>query len=545
MKAVELFPILLCFLTTSLIAGDMNDPRMDNYDVQHYDLSVTFIPAEESLHGCVEVDARALARLELCVLSAYQKTLTVDSVLGNHERLTYVSDTGSVSIRLAAPVSAGKNFSFKIYYHAVSKFSGRYDDGGIYFTGSGHIASSGEPQFSRRWWPCKDIPSDKATVATHFTVPDTLTAASNGLLESVDRRDGHATYNWRTKYPISTYLVSIAAAHYVELHDVYHALNGKTMQMVYFVYPEDSAKALSTFKDAPEYLSFMSHTFCEYPFLDEKFGYAEVEGDLTMENQTICSIQNSLVSSGSDRELTIFHETAHHWFGDLITTVNWHHTWLNEGFATYMEALYAEHVGGIEAYRKRMNRLMNVPVGFYRRSVVGKSDTAFWDSFGASVYFKGAIVLHMLRSELGDSDFFSSLRRYANDPRFRYGNASTEDFEKTCESVSGKNLNTFFRQWVYTSGDSLDRPVLHYRWEADPSGRNAAVTLTIKQDNASGPIYRLRLPVTVHTSAGSTSFSVVDSLADQSFRLTANAVPDSISIDPDNTVFKIVTYDHP
>ncbi|HUL45178.1 MAG TPA: M1 family metallopeptidase [Bacteroidota bacterium] len=546
MKILCYSTVLCSILATTIVtAGEGNDPRMDKYDVQHYDLAVTFNLGEESLSGCVEMTARAITPLDVCVLSADKKTLTVDSVFGQTSRLSFSTDSGSVAIRMASTILSGRQFSLKVFYHAASKFSGQYDDGGIYFTRSGHIASSGEPQFARRWWPCKDIPSDKATVSSHFTVPDSITVASNGLLQSVDRHNGLATYNWNTKYPISTYLVSVAAAHYVELHDTYHALNGKPMQMVYYVYPEDSAKALSTFKDAPDYLSFMSHTFCEYPFVDEKFGYAEVEGDLTMENQTICSIQNTIISSGNDRDLTVFHETAHHWFGDLITTVNWHHTWLNEGFATYMEALYAEHTGGKEAYQKRINRMMNVPLGFYRRSVVGQSDTAFWDSFGASVYFKGAIVLHMLRQVLGDSDFFASLRSYVNDPRFRYGNAGTGDFEKVCESVSRKNLHGFFQQWVYTSVDSLDRPVLRYRWKTAPSTNGVGLTLTIKQENTPHPVYTLKLPIEVHEKSGTSGFSVVDSLPEQSFQLIVDSAPDSIAIDPENTVFKLAVKDHP
>src|SRR5206468_2050391 len=125
---------------------------------------------------------------------------------------------------------------------------------------------------------------------------------------------------------------------------------------------------------------------------------------LTMENQTVCSIQNSMITGDRKYELSsVVHETAHQWWGNLITPGNWKHTWLSEGFAEYAEALYLEHRRGAEMYHEYIGKMMAFAPGAFAGPIVGRSDTAFWDSFAPRVYHKGALVLHMLRGIMGDS----------------------------------------------------------------------------------------------------------------------------------------------
>ena len=136
----------------------------------------------------------------------------------------------------------------------------------------------------------------------------------------------------------------------------------------------------------------------------------------------------------------------------MITMKSWQDIWLNEGFATYSEALYAEHRDGAAAYRDDMS-FMNRP---FAGSVFVRDTTSVNQIFDRVVYYKGAWVLHMLRHEIGEAKFFSLLRRYAADPRFRFGNASTTDFRMLAEQISGEDLEWFFEQWVYRAG----RPIL-------------------------------------------------------------------------------------
>ena len=186
-----------------------------------------------------------------------------------------------------------------------------------------------------------------------------------------------ATFFWETQYPIATYLISVAVAKYQEFSDVYTTLDDKQMKIYYYAFPEDYENAKIDFQNTAIILKYFAQTFGEYPFVNEKFGFAEVDGELTMENQTICSIQQNMITGDRRFELTLAHEAAHHWFGDMISPSDWHHTWLNEGFATYAEALYLEYRKGHDAYQQYINKMMLVPSGTYAGSVIGKSDTLF------------------------------------------------------------------------------------------------------------------------------------------------------------------------
>lgn len=514
------------------------DRRMNDYRVGHYDLAVGFNMTEKSLRGSVQISAVAVQPLRRMVLSASSKTLSIDSVIFRGRRLPFQHSGELLIINLQTKISPSFRFAVMVYYHGTSTFRGAYDDGGVYFSPSGRIATSSEPSFAHRWWPCKDLPSNKATTTISITVPDSMTAVSNGVLDTVSRHDGLATYRWQTHYPIATYLVSVAAARYRKFDAVYTGLDGTQMTIDYYVFPDDYPKAKIDFEHTADILGFFASTFCEYPFLKEKFGYAEVEGDATMENQTICSIQNTLITGEMKGELTFAHETAHHWWGNLITPLDWHHTWLNEGFATYAEALYLEHTRGHDAYLQYIARLMNVPAGAYAGSVIGASDTAFWDSFAPRVYSKGALVLHMLREMVGDTLFFRMMKNYLNEPRLRYGNARTEDFIAACSRTAGRDLAWFFRQWVYASADTIDRPVLDCRWRDRPSSPSQSVTLTLKQRNAPSILYRLPLDVGIRTAEADRNFTIVDSLAEQSFTFPVEGTPVAVDIDKDGKVFK-------
>jgi aminopeptidase N len=522
-------------------ASSVNDPRMSSYDVQHYDLSVAFDMKTSSFTGSVGIQASVLETMNVFVLSASNETLTIDSVLLEHRVLPFTHTNDHLVCTLPSQIVSGTHFSAKVYYHGISVFKGRYDDGGVFIlTESNHpaIVSSSEPNFARRWWVCKDVPSDKATATLIFTVPKNFTAASNGMLTHVEQKNGAATFTWETKYPIATYLVSIAAAHYAQFTQEYVGIHGERMPIQYYVFPEDSANAVIDFQNTSEILRYFATTFGEYPFIKEKFGYAEVVGDATMENQTLCSVQDKLITGTQKSEMTLVHETSHHWWGDCLTPADWHHTWLNEGFATYAEALYREHTKGHEAYEKYIDQWMNVKDGFFAGSVTGTSDTAFWDSFGARVYFKGALALHMLRRVVGDTTFFTIMKNYLNNPKLQYANVRTEDFIAECEHVYGQSLQWFFDEWIFASTDTIDRPTYEYSWTSKQNSSRYDITIRIRQTQASQLTYRMPFSISVGTSDSTYSFPIIDSVATQEFVFSVPTKPTSVDIDKENRVFK-------
>ena len=513
---------------------------MNEYDVLHYDLNLAFDLQKKTFGGNVKIEFRATGFPNEIVLSASNLTLVIDSVFIDGKKTSFTHSEDYIVSKLPSPLDKGIHSLISVYYRGTSNFTGAFEDGGVYFSSSNRVATSSEPYFARKWFPCKDIPSDKATAAIAITVAESLKAVSNGILKKVEQQDHHKTYYWETSYPIATYLISVAIAPYSEFSEEYTSIAEKKLKIFYYVFPEDSSKARTDFTNTTKILEFFEQTFGEYPFINEKFGFAEVDGELTMENQTIPSIQQNMFTGDRRHELTLAHETAHQWFGNMITPVDWHHTWLNEGFATYAEALYLEHRKGAEAYQQYIDNMMSMKNGAYAGSIIGKNDTVFWDSFAPRVYYKGAIVLHMLRNIMGDSMFFTSIRNYLNNPRLRYCNAQTEDFIQDCEKVYGKSLSWFFNQWIYASADSVDRPALEYGWNITKNESRYDLTLKINQTSAEKILYKLPLTVTVKTSISVYDFTIVDSLTAQTFKFALNEKPETIEIDKENKVFKIL-----
>ena len=517
---------------------------MSLYDVQQYGLAIKFDLSRKVFEGSVTVRAQALQALDTFVLSASSKTLHIDSVMVGRATAAYRHENSHVVIPLPVKLQSQQAFEAQVFYHGTSGFRGTYDDGGVYFpdsTEAYRLATISEPRFARTWFPCKDVPSDKATASVTVTVPDSLTAVSNGILKKTERDDSTATYFWETGYPIATYLISIAAAPYHVFSDTYTGLHGEQMPVQYYVYPRDSVNAKHDFQNTTKILNFFARTFCEYPFIKEKYGYAEVEGDLTMENQTICSVQSTLITGTQSSELTLVHETAHQWWGDMISPSDWHHTWLNEGFAQYAEALYLENMKGRPEYQSYIGRMLNSQNGILAGSVTGQSDTAFWDSFSPRVYVKGALVLHMLRGIVGDSAFFTIMRNYLNNPRLRYAGAQTSDFIQECEQVYGRSLQWFFDEWVFASVDSVDRPVYECTWKSSQSESSYSVELVINQKTAPKLLYRMPLSVSVSTEDSTFMFAVLDSLPKQTFKFTVPGKPETVRIDKENNVLKSLT----
>ncbi len=232
----------------------------------------------------------------------------------------------------------------------------------------------------------------------------------------------------------------------------------------------------------------------------------------------------------------------HHWWAISCTKV---FSFLrspvtSESFATYAEALYIESRKGPALYREYIDHLMDQPPGVYAGSVLGKDESAFWDSFGPAVYYKGALTLHMLRRMMGDDAFFACLRAYAADPRFAYGNASTEDFRSVAETHHGADLGWFFDQWIYADRESADRPAVAYEWVEERDASGYAISLSIVQLPPAAAPWRLPFNVRILAGGESREYAVVDSLARQEFVFRAPAPADSVLLDPDRDLFMSV-----
>ncbi|MCS6816565.1 MAG: M1 family metallopeptidase [Blastocatellia bacterium] len=439
-------------------------------DVEHYVLQITLFPEARRIQGRVTLRGRTTASVESLRVDLLT-ALTVTRVLweGAPIAFTHADDR----VRVPIPLARGQTFTLTIEYVGRPALLGRLPSGMFFSEHAGFpvVATLSQPNGAPAWWPCVDDPADKATADIEVTVPPGYLVASNGLLEDVRLHpDGWRTYVWRERYPIATYLISIAATNFVQFSDVYRARDGTMMPLVYYVYPEHLDRARRAFPITREALRVFAELFGEYPFLAEKYGMAEFPWSGAMEHQTMTSIGSSVLTHVD----TIVHEAAHQWWGNMVTPRTWHDIWLSEGFATYSEVLFREHMYGADPGQLLRQRDDGLAAGRLRGTVYAEDATDPFDDIPA-IYTKGAWVLHMLRYLLGDDRFFAALREYGR--RFAYANASTNDLERVFSEFYGESLEWFFEQWVYTPM----RPIYAFSWSVHPESESYQLRLRLQQ----------------------------------------------------------------
>jgi hypothetical protein len=457
--------------------------------------------------------------------------LIVDSVLVNGNVTTFTRGSNKLNIALNSTLNVGDNFTTVVYYHGTPGSSGF---GSFEFSSQGGnpaIWTLSEPYGAKDWWPVKDTPADKADSADFWiTVSTSLIPASNGkLMEIVDNGNGTHTYKWKSSYPIAQYLLSMAITNYAQYTNYYRYSPTDSMPINHFLYPGSLNSNIAQLNKTPGMIEIYADRFGEYPFINEKYGHAQFGWGGGMEHQTISSM-------GGFSNMLIAHELAHMWFGDKITCKDWHHIWLNEGFATYGECIINEAWYGKAGYDSYIANEMASA-----RNAVGsiwvQDISQVWEIFnGSRSYAKGAVVLHMLRGIVGDSVFFNILQSYAADPNVAYGVAVTEDFQAVAENVAGMDLDYFFQQWIY--GENYPK---YHSWHSKSfiSGNTWNVSLLITQDVNSNPaFFTMPIQIKLTRAIGDTVITVFNNSASQHYNIAIEGEPLSMVFDPGNWILK-------
>jgi aminopeptidase N len=513
-------------------------PNQNLFDVSFYQLDLAVYPDKRLLTGSVTVEGKSLTEgLDQIEIDLYDH-LTVDSVLQSGIVRSFTHGKGLITIYFSSILSKDDKFSVEIYYHGnPQEFTYRSFGWNTHGDNIPIIWTLSEPYGSPAWWPCKDDPDDKAdSVFLNINVPDDLIVASNGILTDVKTAGSRSTYQWQTHYPISTYLVSLAISNYTQFSRWYTYAETDSMEISFYVYPEHLEKAQEDLGITVDMMKFFASVFGEYPFLKEKYGMAIFPWSGGMEHQTITSYGAGLIHGTHYYDWLNAHELAHQWFGDKITMRHWSHIWLNEGFASYAEALWFEYLGGKESYQYFMNNLDSPPLEGSLFVTDSLNDAAL---FSRIVYDKGAWVLHLLRGVLGDSLFFDCLLQYATDSQLSYATAVTADFQKICEEISRIKLDWFFEEWVYRR----DRPEYQAHWSVSGNGPYMT-TLNISQVQESGLSYKMPIQIHLTSDILDTVFTVWDSLLVQQFQFLTIHKPGTLSIDPNNWILKKLTVSH-
>ena len=510
--------------------------NMLEYDVEYYDIDIEVLFSQSAIQAVVVMEAQALADGMTYVDLTFCQDLIIDNVTVGGQPTTYIHSDQLFTVYLPAPVDSGEYFAIQVIYHGVPVFSGTPHSGvggGLSFNAryTDQICQTEcEPFGARNWFPCKDFPFDKAdSVDLRVTHPADMATCANGLLQSVtDNGNGTSTTHWRTNYPITTYVIHFITAHQNLYEQFWEYSPGDTMQVVVYAYDGYPQAVTNYLTYTIPGLDIYSEIFGLYPFTAEKYGNS-IYDEWGMENQTMTALLHSIAV-----EWIIIHEMAHHWWGNLITCRDFHHIWLNEGFATYSEALYFEYLYGEDFYHDYIQSqgCMNLPSVY-----VENLDTDYIFDPGTS-YHKGSRVLHMLRHVVGDSAFFQILQNYQSDPELRYRDAVTADFQAHCEQVYGSSMSWFFNEWIYQNGN----PHYEYGWINwyDSAFKQDQLVISIRQVQTEEPYnypgFQMPLDVQVFSGGFDTTLVVFNSSGKQTFILDIDAPADSVKLDPDNWV---------
>jgi len=328
-------------------------PGDENIDITYYKLDIALDYSSRNISGDITISAKSLISGMSSFSLDLQNVLTVNSIKIGETNLSFTHDNHLINITLDKTYNLDEEFSVVVNYSGTPGSSGFGSFEFSSHNGVPAIWTLSEPYGASDWWPCKDTPADKADSADIWiTVDKALTPVSNGTLEEIIDNGATHTYKWHSKYPIAQYLISLAITNY-ELYENEFNYNDDSMTLYHYIYPENlNSNTIIQLDRTVDMLEIFSDQFGIYPFMDEKYGHAQFGWGGGMEHQTISSM-------GSFGEGLVAHELGHQWFGDKITCKDWHHIWLNEGFATYSEAVFYEFAYGKSYYDSQMAGEMN------------------------------------------------------------------------------------------------------------------------------------------------------------------------------------------
>ncbi len=458
-------------------------------DVVHIDLHLRPDFATKTLHGICTQTVEAIEDFVGSVrLDAVD--LEVTSVTLGSAALAFQTTSQSLTIAFARPLAAGERVTFAIAYRAVAPRRGLY-----FVERPQQLWTQSQDQDARFWFPCFDHPADKQTTSATIVVPRGLFALSNG--ESIERTDaGDATvFRYEQRVPHPTYLVTLVAGDFAEIRQPHPRL-----PVWYYVARGREADGERAFGNTPRMLDcFESVIGVPYPY--QRYGQIAVAEFIFggMENtaattQTDRTLHDARAHLDFSSDPLVSHELAHQWFGDLVTCRDWSQAWLNEGFATYFEAVWREADLGWDEYSYDVfvlvQQYLDEDRDRYRRPIVCNTYRDPIELFDAHLYQKAGAVLHMLRGELGWGRMRRSLRRYVADNAQR--NVETIDLVRAIEATTGRNLRAFFEQWIERGGHPEIR--VGFAWDA----ASKTATLSVEQQqtvDAGSPAYRFDLDV--------------------------------------------------
>lgn len=514
---------------------------MNGYDVKFHHLNLNLERTNKYISGYV----RTLVKVTTTQLDSFafvlHQNFTIDSVYINGVKHTSITTIDSLrEVKLISPITQNNMLDAYIYYHGTApSLSGAlgngFDNGTSPSWGNQVTWSLSETRGAYHWWPCKQDLRDKIDSAWIFVTTDSSNrVGSNGVLTNVVTIGNKKRYEWKTRYPIDYYLISVAIAKYKPyiLYAKPQYLNNDSILILNYIY--DNAINSSYFINGQKVqldkikptLEFLSKMYGMYPFYKEKYGHAMAPIGGGMEHQTMTTI------GFFDFQIDA-HELGHQWWGDMVTCKTWGDIWINEGFASYTEHLVNQYLAPtnfMSNLNSVHNNIMSQPDGsIYFTGIDTTDDNRIFDS--RLTYDKGGAIIHTLRFVTNnDSLFFNGLRNFLN--TYKWSTATAMDFKTNFETYTGQNLTQFFNQWYFGEG----YPTFNVKWNYFNDTLIIQSTQTASKPS-SVPLFITPMEYKlIRSSGGDTIIRVMHSNATETYTMIVHGNVTGIQVDPNNWV---------
>ncbi len=510
--------------------------NMDEYDITYYKLDLGLNFTYRMIVGCASIKIKALSNIDKVELHL-EDSMKIDSVKIESEKADYIHENDLLTISLNKSVEKDKTVSIDIYYRGTPN-SAHFLFG--YLGDKQIVCTYNLPFGARTWFPCKDLPSDKAdSMDILLTVPEQMTAVSCGkLIEEKLLDNGSKRFWWHEKYPIATFSVGICAYAY-QIKKGFVVISGDTLEVDFYYWEKHLARIYEIFEKAKEMLVYYSETLGTYPFRGEKFAIVESifgkqdVGHNFMSHQTYTAIA---MDYGND----MYFDDAMmgQWFGQMVSCQNFHHLWLMTGMIEWGRYFWYEWFYG----HGRETSLQEATLQEFKEGTVYVEDVSDEAQYNWKlITSKASWVIHMLRYVVGDGPFFRSLRTICNDSEYRYSSITTEQFQEAVEQVSGKKLDWFFQQWIYEIGF----PEFELRYKIVQKASNLyEIDGAIRQVQSIGPIFKTPIEMSIKSLSGDSTFTFWIDEKEEYFHFNYTKNPKSMALNENkNIVCKVYTVD--
>lgn len=514
------------------------------FDLLNIDVTIDVDYAGRTIKGVAVNTLAPLSNgLKQITLHAGPK-LEILSVTIDGKPAKFARDGQNLNVTVPSTVK-GKASKVAIKYQAIRKTGGGFgSEGGWHWIEPRagdpyHIGfwTQGETEYNRNWAPTWDYPNDFATSRTTTTVPKEWDVIGNGLMTANVVKGAKRTVTWTMKQPHATYLISLCAGPFDIKKDKWQD------RELWYVVPKGKGNLIDgSFGDTKDMLTFFSNRF-GFTYAWPKYAQnAMYDFGGGMENVSSTTLGEGALSDPRSGFYNMSglnaHELGHQWFGDTVTCRDWGHIWLNESFATFVQALYFEHARGYNEYIRQINGDMQ---GYaqealrYQRPVITNMYPNPDSMFDSHTYPKGASILHTIRRTLGDQAFFAGIKLYLN--RHKHTPVTSPQLAKAFLDASGVDVQPLFDQWLLKPG----HPALEYDW----SFANGKITVNVKQTHNTSkgaPIYVIPTEVGAIIGDKLVRLPVTLNAASQSFELAVDAEPSAVLLDPDLDFLRIMKH---